>query len=771
MQLESIELKGLTVFKDTQTVDFTQLPEGLIAIVGRNGQGKTTFMESIYAALYRDLPTRPGIMKFVNGRDARIHLRFRLNGMVLESRLLLDGDRSKQEAFLLEDGEPVDGSNGKVRTFDDAVASRVGTRGLMLSSVFSAQNRSGNFLEMRVGDRKNLFVELLGLGHIPETEKRAKERVEIELSRIRQLQESITKVEAEEKDLETAKQKHIECDRLLETAKANLATAIVEKDAIVKEEADLTAKASEAVAQVKADRTALDNHRSTAAADLRELNRSIEERRQKLQADTQTAQCAISELQTTIAGINTKIENNRNVLAKRDRILKAVADIPVVEKTIATLEQECERLRELSQARLSKREAYRSEDRELQILDKEIEAAERNSDEVNAVPCHAAAPYDTCPKIIRAVEEGKKIPDLKEKHAVRQRALETIQEELDAMPADPDGERRIKTDALGEARERLKELQSDAKFEVGLRNAEERVPELTGQLTDATQRLTEYQKPAAEDEVLASLSAQQRSLEGRFEEIKIAAEEIERRQTETVIPLQSQAAQAYERREEAIAKERVQRGYVSDFEVQLQVAANEVQRLSGSEAKKVRLQDELKEAEASHSDWTRIAKAYGKNGIPALEIDAAGPALSELINELVSSCFSSRFYFKLRTQREKADGDLAEDFDVEVTDNVEGWTGTIDDLSGGQKVIAAEAIGLAIALYNKADHPLQTLFRDESAGALDVETAPLYVEMLKKAMKIGGFRQTFFITHSPDCAEMADAVLLCKDGKINVERL
>ena len=771
MQLESIEIKGLGVFRETQLIDFTQLSEGLIAIVGRNGHGKSTFLEAIYAALFRDLPTKPGMMQYVNGRDAHIHLRFRMNGKLLESRLLLDGDRSKQDAFLFEDGAPVDDSNGKLGPFDRAVKERVGTKSLMLSSVFSPQNRKGNFLELRVGDRKDLFVELLGLGHIPAMEKRVKDRVDVEFSRIRQLQESITKVEAEEKDLETAKQKHIECDRLLEAAKANLATAIDEKDAITEEESELTAKASEADAQIKADRAAVEASSSALTTQLGELTASIDQRERKLRDDAETAVRAIADLKTGINTINTKIENNRKVLAKREQILQAVADIPTVESYIGSLESEIDVLRTAAEERTSKNHAITAEEREVETLERGIREAQRNEEELHTVPCHAIAPYDSCSKIVRAVDEAKKIPALLEKLEVRKGQLQKLNDELAALPDDPGNGQRVKVDVLTEQKKLMKQLQETAKFEDGLNNAEERIQELTRQLEDATKRLTDYETPADTDEIVANLQAQQVSLARRLGECRARSDEIERRQTETVLPLHAQAGKAYEQLQDVSSRVEVQRGYVSDFEVQLQVSEKDVERLSTTGAAKARFLDELKQAEGFHSDWTRIAKAYGKNGIPALEIDAAGPVLSELINELVSSCFSSRFYFKLRTQREKADGDLTEDFDIEVTDNVEGWKGTIDNLSGGQKVIAAEAIGLAIALYNKADHPLLTLFRDETTGALDPETAPLYVEMLRKAMKLGGFHRVLFITHNPDAAELADAVLVCQDNSIQVARI
>ncbi len=54
-----LRMKGITRFREEIVLDLAALPEGLIAVVGGNGVGKTTIMEAMApAALYRTLPSR-----------------------------------------------------------------------------------------------------------------------------------------------------------------------------------------------------------------------------------------------------------------------------------------------------------------------------------------------------------------------------------------------------------------------------------------------------------------------------------------------------------------------------------------------------------------------------------------------------------------------------------------------------------------------------------------------------------------------------------------
>ena len=85
----------------------------------------------------------------------------------------------------------------------------------------------------------------------------------------------------------------------------------------------------------------------------------------------------------------------------------------------------------------------------------------------------------------------------------------------------------------------------------------------------------------------------------------------------------------------------------------------------------------------------------------------------------------------------------------------------------GQFVLVYEAINLSIAIYNMRQGEgirYETLFRDETVGALDATNAKEYVRMLRRAMDLGGFRQVIFICHTPLVWELTDRILSVGGG-------
>ena len=177
----------------------------------------------------------------------------------------------------------------------------------------------------------------------------------------------------------------------------------------------------------------------------------------------------------------------------------------------------------------------------------------------------------------------------------------------------------------------------------------------------------------------------------------------------------------------------------------------------------------------SHLSFIYLANVFGPDEIQLCEIQAAGPQVSGLVNALLEGCFDNKFEIRFRTQRPKADGrGMVDDFDVEVRNKNLDRTCLVDELSGGQFVLVNEAVNLGIAIYNMRQGEgirYETLFRDETVGALDVTNGREYVRMLRRAMNLGGFHHVIFICHTPPVWELADRVLTVGDGHVVVGNL
>lgn len=195
-------------------------------------------------------------------------------------------------------------------------------------------------------------------------------------------------------------------------------------------------------------------------------------------------------------------------------------------------------------------------------------------------------------------------------------------------------------------------------------------------------------------------------------------------------------------------------------------------QLGDVEARGAELHERREAVAMRRAGFVLIEQACGRDGIQALEIDAAGPEVNGLANELLEACFGTRFSVKLRTLQEAEKGrQQKEVFDLVVFDGQSGKTLPHDGLSEGEKVLVDEALKLALAIFNSRRHGamFETLFRDEADGALDEEAAARFPAMLRRAMELGGFRNLLFVTHRGQAAEQADVTIRVGGGKAELD--
>jgi len=186
------------------------------------------------------------------------------------------------------------------------------------------------------------------------------------------------------------------------------------------------------------------------------------------------------------------------------------------------------------------------------------------------------------------------------------------------------------------------------------------------------------------------------------------------------------------------------------------------------------LEPQLHAAEQLVADWALIAKTLGRDGLQALLIDAAGPELTALVNDLLRSCFGSRYTVKIETTRAKKDGKGDKEVcDVLVHDAQHPELGWREGrrFSGGEKAILGEAIALALTAVScrRAGLTDVTLVRDETAGLDETFGGNItaYVTMLRRAAAIIGASKVLFVLHNaPSAWALADAVLLVDQGRI-----
>ncbi|WP_273284623.1 DNA repair protein [Methylibium petroleiphilum] len=182
---------------------------------------------------------------------------------------------------------------------------------------------------------------------------------------------------------------------------------------------------------------------------------------------------------------------------------------------------------------------------------------------------------------------------------------------------------------------------------------------------------------------------------------------------------------------------------------------------SRHEARRVALGAHIDRVQNRLADWLLFARCMSHDGLIALAIEDAGPALSGLANDLLLACYGARFIVAIRTQVATAKGEAREGFDIEVHDAESGESKSVLMMSGGERVWINECLTRAVALYlaQQSGRRYSTLFCDEADGALDVDRKRMFMAMKRKVLELGGYEREFYVSQTPELTAAADAVI------------
>ncbi|MFP4321858.1 MAG: AAA family ATPase [Anaerolineales bacterium] len=155
------------------------------------------------------------------------------------------------------------------------------------------------------------------------------------------------------------------------------------------------------------------------------------------------------------------------------------------------------------------------------------------------------------------------------------------------------------------------------------------------------------------------------------------------------------------------------------------------------------------EGEATLYEW--LKGAFGRNGIPAMLIDAAIPELEEEANRLLSRMTNNRMHLRFDTQREKKTGGVAETLDIWIQDELGQRDYQL--YSGGEafRVNFAIRVALSQMLARRAGAQLRALFIDEGFGTQDAAGRERLVEAITSIQD--EFDLVLVITHIDELKE------------------
>ncbi len=800
MKPKKLVLKGFRGIQDGLGRDVYELDlEGLgdarlVAIAGPNGKGKSTVLDNLHP--FPILPSRAtsysvsafSMYEHIVAPEALKELDWEHQGKTYRSSLLwrLSGKRKSSEAYLFEhqDGfgwTPVriaDGtvSDGKVDTYNRALASILGTPEMFFSSVFSAQGRRKLF-EYKEGELKQLLVELLNLGEISRLAENAAQVVKSLGSAADALRiAAIPPADVPDEGALAAR---------IAEAKARCATLALARgaeDAALRVAQDLLARAkAEAERDTSKEvRERLARERSTLdAADLRESTQRTSREaqlRHELKALEDTAKRAQVELAEQRKSREDAITYRQGLLTQREAVRGAPATAERLGSEIAALEGASRLAAERLQAQLkakgelalvegdlkAKRESY---GRAKQALS-DIEVRARLASEV---PCHGTALQPRCKLLRDALDAVATIPQAKQ-------ILETLAAQGTAL-----GQRRaeaeVRSKAAGDpAREvaeaeaaltGLRKAKEDAQRLAALAPSVERAEMETQQLKGELERIdTEHAKATLHRESrtaelvsqLATVHEEARKAAAHFADERARIDAELAKLTAPDAHALTVANAAYDAQ---CAKLRQVEREFERAKAEGSALCSQLAVVQEAARQRCEIQSRCERIRAEQAFWQLLAKGLGKDGLIAMLIDEAGPTLAAIANNILLACYGRRFTLSIVTQRVQANGEVVETFDIRVHDAESDDAKSLGVMSGGQKVWINEALTRAIALYMAQGHERRygTLFCDESDGPLDAERKQMFVAMQRKVLELGRYDRAYFITQTPELLAHADRVI------------
>lgn len=791
MKFKSIKVRGLGPFADLVERDLTTLDGRLTAITGPNGSGKSTLLELLLGAVYRATPTRGSLVNLAGDhRDGLLEVVVETDA-VYTLKHLVDGVSGKAEAVAIDANGKALTTTGKVTEFDAFIADHFPPISIALTTQFAAQ-KAGGFIEAKPSERKALLLRMLGVdqlevlaGEAREHSREKRSRVEVcghtlasaksspglpideakaglTRSAARVVQET-TALALATADLEAGREVHsqaevIRVQREQDTANRNRIHDALNRMVLAKREIE---HAAEQDAATLADGPGID----AAVLELDQLQtegQQLATTSAAALARLEAVKSATATRRVKIEALNAQLSKAQRIAGLAEQVAKAAGELQwsterrgVVAGLVSTLSAE---LTELGDATLADAGAR------IDTLREALAAiVDLGPSEGHRAVTHAHFTLEADDALVEAARLAPKQIAAKRESA---RELNAEAYKLDATIADARvmaSRQQAVDEAAAEARQLIvtgNALQAeDTQHREELKRAQTEHLDAEESVKSVRAKYVRTKQVASRAPVLAA--AQARSLHSHAALIT-NADLVEALNAELsgLVPPPEQPPPvdvAWLDKSERAARQAFQEAVDAD-----KLAAH---TLDAS----VEWGKRLDMAEREHaaavevlSDWERLARDLGKNGLQAAVVDAALPELIAITNGLLGDAFGPRFAVDIRSQSVSASGKkMVETLEVFVLDSERGREAKAETYSGGELTIISEGLSLALTSIacRQAGVTSPTIIRDEAGAALDEGRGRQWVAMLRQAAELIDADRVLFVSHDPGCRALADSAV------------
>lgn len=463
---------------------------------------------------------------------------------------------------------------------------------------------------------------------------------------------------------------------------------------------------------------ALEGHRNTIAS-----LEAQESECNALRDDLYAARETRAKLEVTNRGLKIELETLK---AQRDQIEATTEPVcPLCQQELSEAHR-AELLKKLEREGREKADAYRANREEIEALDEAINRLNRTIERMEGELRRLPAEHEYVARLSAQLEQV----------AADRRELESIELRL-AEVEDALASGSYAGEALAEQAALLAELEKLGYDEAAHRAARDAIADYET-FDERKRELDQALKIVPEAKAqLARLEEEIARREGQVSEDQAKRDEVDRS-----IEAINQQLDELEPWEAELADRRDAQG-----QAQAQVGAAQ-QKLNALEAQRQRREQLIaRQAELAEERgiYEQLREAFGKDGIPAMIIEATIPEIESEANEVLSRMTDGRMHVRFETQREKVTGGVKETLDIKIADEL--GTRDYETFSGGESFRVDFAIRLALSrlLARRAGAQLRTLIIDEGFGTQDAQGRERLLEAINSIRE--EFDLILVITH------------------------
>lgn len=729
-ELQSISLRGSIGIKcgtrqEEINIDFTNYKQGVVAMVGDNGRGKTTIIENCHP--YPKMLTRKKTLKehfFL--KDSHRHLVYRASdGTFLRIQMNIDAASKHGSTIYLaqtsKDGNKWENcidTDGSLDAYQGFVERTFGPIELFIRTSFFTKKETKGTPDLTTATKSekiDFFSSLAGNDWLQEVSDMAKEAVS-------DAKKSAEKIEIKMEEIDSAQEELEECNEEIEELQEQISDLQDSMKSLEKKVKDVEAyeadrKEKEALAKNACELKA------QIEENLKSLTEDIEDNNEKLVLYNE-----VTKWKTELSRIEELYRDNEGL----SDVVSSTKDVVLVlAKSIDNMKDQMN----------YERKNYSDMQILIANIDSEItlHRAQANIYDENCPVCGAELSHE------KAVELNL----VSHNHEQEANELETkkglLQERAtNALLASDDASSKL--------------VEFMAKKEV----ADAKLLEVTEKKSRIDNELKQIQDKLADEsnisfnvlyhnrgmvfdvDIVTKLQEKQAELKSRLSEIQSVD-----------IPPSRQDELVKLTKEYDIVK-----ADIASSKGEIKALKARVTRLNKLIESAETLKSELKELEEKITSYTHIQNSFSKTGIPLMELESAMPEIADMANGILEQSYGDRFTISFETIRQ-GNKKAVDDLNIVVYDSQQGMSKYIDMVCSGEEVWIKQALFYAFSIVrmNRTGFSFATRFIDESDSSLDTGSRAKYLSMIEAAHKLTGASLSILITHSQEIKDIAEQII------------